>query len=356
MDCPRRSFADVLKDGLKSSSSWSHPPSTASHAASAGQVPSINDVILSLRLNGCCFNCTRPGHQARNCPRQQVCFLCKHEGHSSRRCSAYRRPKIGSSGHLRSSETMARSAVSLNSTAFNTSSTALKSAGGMETAIYLNPNGVSSSPPARSTTPSSSSPSGSLPERSSMADRLESIRAFIPNSRATEEKAAFMSERCLLVTVQGQLHPKADLAGFLARQFAKYRWHLHLWEHRRLADGRFLITSPATDDSYYKRRLLRTKRILWNHVMLIIDNWKHEDSYELVHSPELQVGLELRGLPLMCWNSDTLIALTSSFGRFEAMASSSLGNSDLTSCKVQLRVRALHLISRFIAAEAKVYS
>ncbi|WOK98873.1 hypothetical protein Cni_G07585 [Canna indica] len=132
-------------------------------------------------------------------------------------------------------------------------------------------------------------------------------RAIILNSSAIAERVHYLSSRCILVTVHGQLNPLTDFASFLARQFEKYCYHLHLWEERKMADIRFLITTPETEDAYCKRRLIHTECLQWNHVLILIVDSKANEFYELVDPPELQVGLEL----------ETTIALTSSFVCFE---------------------------------------
>ncbi|WOL07357.1 hypothetical protein Cni_G16097 [Canna indica] len=103
----------------------------------------------------------------------------------------------------------------------------------------------------------------------------------------------------MLVTARGQLHQQADVVGFLARQFHDNRQHLQHWKQRKMADGRFLITTPEAEGSYYKRCLIYSAQIQWNHVMLQIDDWKQDELYLTVPPPELLVGLELRGLPIM---------------------------------------------------------
>ncbi|WOL10927.1 hypothetical protein Cni_G19687 [Canna indica] len=126
---------------------------------------------------------------------------------------------------------------------------------GASPGLPLNSTSSSLVPALNCTSASLTAPS-SLLARSSMVDHPEHVRAFIPNSSATAERAAYLNERCLLVTIHGQLNPQADLAGFLARQFVNYRHHLHLWEQRRLPDGCYLIATSSTEDSYYKRRLI----------------------------------------------------------------------------------------------------
>ncbi|WOL04958.1 hypothetical protein Cni_G13681 [Canna indica] len=207
-----RSFASTVKLGCPSptSSSVAPPPS----ALISARRPSIDEVVSSLRARGCCFNCTQPGHLSRRCVNRQVCFLCRRVGHSSRACPAYRRASLRATVAMNS----ARSAVHQPVTALNSSFKA------GDSPIYAAMPGSSSSSPSPIAQPISTVPP--IPVRSSMANRPENVRAMVPNSRSTAERASYLSRRCILVIVRGQLHQQADLAGFLARQFNDYHHHL----------------------------------------------------------------------------------------------------------------------------------
>ncbi|WOK94744.1 hypothetical protein Cni_G03449 [Canna indica] len=119
-------------------------------------------------------------------------------------------------------------------------------------------------------------------------------------------------------TVQEEVHHDVDLAGFLALQFRNAHLHGHQWRQRRLPDGRLLVTTPATHDGFYKRRLLQTRRIRWNHLLLHIKDGMCDDVYSVVSAPRLRVGLKVRGLPLEFWNMESVAALVSSFARLDA--------------------------------------
>ncbi|WOL13703.1 pentatricopeptide repeat-containing protein [Canna indica] len=149
--------------------------------------PSISEVVSALRAGGCCFNCTKPGHLARVCKGRRVCFTYHQPGHSSCACKGFSRS--ATSDHL---EAISAPAVSLNT-----------------------PPSVLPAPLSPLSAPAS--PLLPIPARSSMDDRPDNVHVLVPNSPVTAERAQYLSERCILVTVRGQLHQEADITGFVAR-------------------------------------------------------------------------------------------------------------------------------------------
>ncbi|WOL01156.1 hypothetical protein Cni_G09870 [Canna indica] len=114
-----------------------------------------------------------------------------------------------------------------------------------------------------------------LNDSCAMRDRPVSMDLFLPPSDSTLNRVGYLAERCVVVSVVGSLKEDANVAGFLASCFKDEAAHRRLWRQRRLLDGRLLITTPAGNDSLYKRTLLRRSSFR-------VDDWIEEGVLEFI--------------------------------------------------------------------------